>query len=264
MPPAAHLEIPIAWLLNYVLLLARVSGFVVLVPIPGLRQAPATARIVLAATLAFVLAPLASGPADPGLLNSPAIAWRLAGLVVSEGVLGLAVGLAVSILIDAFGTAAQMLGFQAGYSYVNLVDPNTQVDASILNVMLVLLSSLLFFAFDLHLHVIRALTLSLREWPLGHFVTKPGDALLMVELGASALETAVRVALPIVAVLLLVDLTLGLLNQVNSRMQLLTLSFPAKIIAAIALLYPALLLMPRSFHDLASETFEVITAVVKR
>jgi flagellar biosynthetic protein FliR len=264
MPLAVSLDIPALWLLDYVLLLARVSGFVVLVPIPGLRQAPAVARVLLAATLALVLAPLASGPADPALLDSSAVVWTLAGMVLSEGVLGLAVGLAVGILLDAFGTAAQMLGFQAGYSYVNLVDPNTQVDASILNVLLVLLGSLLFFSFDLHLHVIRALTLSLREWPLGHFVTKPGDALMMVELGGSALETAVRVALPIVAVLLLVDLTLGLLNQVNSRMQLLTLSFPAKIIAAIALLSPVLPLLPRSFHDLAAETFEVMTAVVKR
>lgn len=264
MPLAANLDIPAVWLLNYVLLLARVSGFVALVPIPGLRQAPAAARVALAATIALVFAPLASGPADPALLNSGAIVWRLAGMAVSEGVLGLAVGLAVGILLDAFGTAAQMLGFQAGYSYVNLVDPNTQVDASILNVLLVLLGSLLFFSFDLHLHVMRALTLSLREWPLGHFVTKPGDALMMVELGGSALETSVRMALPVVAVLLLVDLTLGLLNQVNSRMQLLTLSFPAKIIAAIALLYPALLLMPRSFHDLATGTFEAITVVVKR
>ncbi len=264
MPLAVNLDIPAIWLLNYVLLLVRVGGFIVMVPMPGLRQAPATARIVLAATLAFVLAPLASGPANPELLNSEAAPWRLAGMILSEGVLGLAVGLGVAILLDAFGTAAQMLGFQAGYSYVNLVDPNTQVDASILNVLLVLLSSLLFFCFDLHLHVLRVLTRSLREWPLGHFVTTPADALRMVALGGVALETAVRVAFPVVAVLLLVDLTLGLLNQVNSRMQLLTLSFPAKIIAGLALLFPALLLMPRSFHDLAVETFEVITAVVKR
>ena len=46
-------------------------------------------------------------------------------------------------------------------------------------------------------------------------------------------QTAVRLALPVIAVLLLIDLTLGLLNQINSRLQLLTLAFPVKIVAAL-------------------------------
>jgi flagellar biosynthesis protein FliR len=66
------------------------------------------------------------------------------------------------------------------------------------------------------------------------------------------------------AVLLLIDLTLGLLNQVNSRLQLLTLAFPAKIIGAVALLYPVVLLGPRLFYDLAEKTQQVINSLVSR
>ena len=77
-------------------------------------------------------------------------------------------------------------------------------------------------------------------------------------------QTAVRLALPVIAVLLLIDLTLGLLNQINSRLQLLTLAFPAKIVAALALLYPVTVVAPRLFHDLAVEVQRVISLIIER
>jgi flagellar biosynthetic protein FliR len=251
-------------LVNYLLVLARSAGFIVFLPFPGATAPPAAARIVLALTLAVLMAPHASGIADPAVLRGAGAVWLLAQLVVAEAALGVALGAATSLLLASFGLAAQILGFQAGYSYVNMIDPNTQVDASILNVLLALLSGLLFFAFDLHLYLLRAIFQSLEEWPLGYFFTRPADALMMVELGNEVFKTALRLAFPIVAVLLLIDLTLGLLNQVQSRLQMLTLAFPAKIIAATALAYPVLLLAPRLFHDLAESMLEVMQALIRR
>lgn len=254
-----------ALLLNYTLLLARSAGFVVFLPIPGLRGFPAPARIVLAVLLTMLGGPLAleMHNAD-GLLNNSAAPWLLAQMVLAEAVFGIGIGAAVALLLEAFGLAAQILGFQAGYSYVNMVDPTTQVDASILNVMVALLSSLLFFAFDLHLHLLRAWFASLSQWPLGSFFTRPVDALRMVHLGGLVFTTAVRLSFPVIAVLLLIDLTLGLLNQINGRLQLLTLAFPAKILGAVALLYPLLLTAPRLFHDLSERAYEVVWTLVQR
>ena len=258
------IDIPLPWLINALLLLARTAGLVTFVPLPGLRQFPALPKAVLALTLAVLLLPLARGTPDVGFLNEPSALLTLTGLIISEAVFGLAVGTAVALLLEVFGLAAQILGFQAGYSYVNMIDPTTQVDASILNVLFALLGSLLFFTFDLHLHVVRSIAASLESWPLGHFVTRPADALMMVRLGSSMIETAVRTAFPVMAVLLLIDLTLGLLNQVNSRLQLLTLAFPAKIVGAVAILYPVTLVAPRLVHNLAEEAQQVILALVHR
>ena len=258
------LEFSTAWLINAVLVLARVAGIVALAPIPGLRQSPAQTKIILALGLTALFTPLAWGRADAAFPHTSGAVWTLAGWVAAEAVFGLTVGVGVALLLEAFGLAAQVLGFQAGYSYVNMVDPTTQVDASIPNVMLTLLGSLLFFAFDLHLFVIGALAESFHRRPLGSWSTSPLDGMMMIRLGGLVFQTAVRLALPVMAVLLLIDLTLGLLNQINSRLQLLTLAFPAKIVAAMALLYPVTLVAPRLFHDLAVETQRVISLLIER
>ena len=87
---------------------------------------------------------------------------------------------------------------------------------------------------------------------------------MVTRLGGAVFETGVRLAFPVIATLLLIDLTLGLLNQVNSRLQLLTLAFPIKILAAIALIHPLLRLSARLFYDLAEKTQFVIESLVNR
>jgi flagellar biosynthetic protein FliR len=259
------LQISTTLLVNYTLLLARSAGFVVFLPVPGMNSFPVPARIALAVMLTVLAGPLAVGVADVGvILDDEAAVWVLCKMIVAEAALGAAVGAAVALLLEAFGLAAQILGFQAGYSYVNMVDPTTQVDASILNVMIALLSSLMFFTFDLHLHLLRAWFTGIENWPLGSFFTRPADGMRMIALGGMVFETAVRLSFPVVAVLLLIDLTLGLLNQINGRLQLLSLAFPAKIVGGMALLYPLLLLAPRLFHDLSERAYEVVWTIVRR
>lgn len=262
MNPALELRLPALWLVHYGLLLARMAGLATFLPLPGLQRAPAMPKVVLAAALALVMQPLAGTAVGMEVFDPASGVWLLAKLLASETALGLALGAALRLLIEAFGLAAQALGFQAGYSYVNMVDPTSEVDASILNVLFALLAGLLFFALDLHLFAVRVLADSLQTIPLGGFATRPAHAAAMIRLSADMVAYAVRLALPVVGLLLLIDLTLGLLNQVHPRMQLLTLAFPAKIIAATAALYPVLRSAPRVFASFAERVAEWATALV--
>ena len=154
--------------------------------------------------------------------------------------------------------------FDLAVSYVNMVDPTSQVDASILNVIFALLANLLFLATDLHLFALEALVDGLRIHPLGAFSTTPADAAAIIMLGGYMLEAAVRLALPVMAVLLLVDLTLGLLNQVHSRMQLITLSFTLKLVAGTAVIYLMLPTAPKVFDFMAEHGAEVVIGLLRR
>lgn len=261
MNPAIELRLPALWLVHYGLLLARTAGIVVFLPLPGLQRVPATPKIVLAAALAFLMTPLADVAVGMEIFDPASGVWLLARRLAAEAALGLAIGVAFRLLTETFGLAAQALGFQAGYSYVNMVDPTSEVDASILNVLFALLAGLLFFALDLHLFAVRVFANSLEAFPLGAFATEPVHAAALIRLSADMVAFALRLALPVIGLLLLIDLTLGLLNQVHPRMQLLTLAFPAKIIAAAAALYPVLLSTPRVYESFAERVAEWLLAL---
>ena len=243
----------------FLLVLARVAGVVTFLPLPGTSLFPATSKVVVSLLLAALLLPLAAVRAP-----HPAGLWTLGVWMLREAGFGVAVGVALQFLTEMLGLAAQMLGFQAGYSYINAIDPATQVDATILNILLTLVGGLLLFAFDLHLHVIRALAVSLETIPLGEAALPPQAALRLARLGAAVFETAMRLAIPVIALLLLLDLALALLSYVNGRMQLLTLSFPIKMLVTMVSLYAILPMVPRLFHQLARQSLELVYQLVRR
>lgn len=246
-------------LIGFLLVLARVGGVLALAPLPGARLFPTPAKLALAVLLAAALAPLAGVRIPtPGGLGTLTV-W-----IMGEAGFGLAVGLSLHLLSEMLGMAAQLIGFQAGYSYINTIDPATQVDATILNVLLAMMGGLLFFAFDMQLHVVRALAMSLEATPLGEFVVEPATAWRLVKLGAAVFETAFRLAFPVVAVLLLLDLSLALLSYVNSRMQLLTLAFPIKMVVTIFGLTLILGAVPRLYQSLARQSLAVIYQLAGR
>ena len=120
-----QLDIPAAWLVNYGLLLLRTSTLVLFVPLPGARQTLRATKVAVAMMLGFVLAPHAS--VGPGIdaITSAAAPWLLAEAVLAEVALGASIGVAYRLVLESFSLAAQILGFQAGYSYVNMVDPTS-------------------------------------------------------------------------------------------------------------------------------------------
>lgn len=259
-----EISLPAALLSNYALLLSRMAVFVVFVPIPVMRASLAPTKIVLALALTILTAPLAMSELDAGVIVSAGVPWALFKALAAEATLGAALGIAMRLMLEAFGLAAQALGFQAGYSYVNMVDPTSQADASILNVIFALTADLLFLATDLHLFVLKTLIDSLKVHPLGSFTTRPADVGAVIALGGYMFEAGVRLALPVMAVLLLIDLTLGLLNQVHSRMQLITFSFTLKLIGGTAVIILMLPVAPKVFEFMAQRGMEVVVGFLSR
>ena len=50
------------------------------------------------------------------------------------------------------------------------------------------------------------------------------------------LSTGLRLALPIIAVLMMVDISLALIGRVNAQLQLMTIAFPVKMMVGLSML----------------------------
>jgi flagellar biosynthetic protein FliR len=74
-------------------------------------------------------------------------------------------------------------------------------------------------------------------------------------LGSLLFSTGVRLALPIVALLVMVDVALALLGRLNSQLQLLSLAFPAKMLTALLVLSWLAALFPRILRELSSHAW---------
>ncbi len=217
---------------GFLLALARVGAVFAFVPFAGWRSATEPARIVFVLAITLALEPHwpKVAPAGMPLMN-------LVLRAIGETTIGLAVGVAVALLIEAFVMGAQLIAIQAGYSYASTVDPSSQADSNVLQALSQLFATLLLLSFDADRYLIRVmastlalgaeLTASESMWQQWH---------RLMDLGAHVWVAALRLSAPLLLLLLLVDLALSCMGRINTHLQLLSVAFPLKILATIAFL----------------------------
>jgi flagellar biosynthetic protein FliR len=229
-------------LLGFLLTLVRVSGVFLFVPLPGVNSVLSPARVMLSMGMTIALF-----PEWPNVANEPSIGLFILWILV-EASLGIGIGLAVAFISEALLVGAQTMGLQAGYGFATTIDPNSQADSTVLVTFAQLAAGLLFFATGLDREVLRIFARSLELYPAGSFVLTRGAAMQVLKVGSAMFSTGLRLALPMIAVLTMIDISLALLGRVNAQLQLLTIAFPVKMIVALMLLGWLALLFPVLFR----------------
>src|ERR1700736_3216229 len=253
----AEPALPAALLYGFLLVLARISGIFIFIPLPTFKNGPSAAKIVLALALTLALFPL-----WPKVNPVPASILQIAGWVLAEAAIGLAAGLAVAFIIEGIYIAAQAISIQAGFSYAAMVDPNTQADSTVLIVVAQLMAGLLFFCLGLDRRLLEILAHSLQTHPPGSLPLSRSGVDTVAMLGSGAFSTGLRLVLPVMTLLFLIDLSIGLLGRLNSQLQLVALAFPIKMVAALAALSLLVLLIPKIYQQSAGVAFGALAKVL--
>jgi flagellar biosynthesis protein FliR len=245
--------IPASLLYGFLLVLARISGVFVFLPLPGLEAGPGVAKITLSMILTFGMY-----SQWPVLNPLPTSMMQLAGLMIAEAAIGLAIGLAVAFIIEAITFAAEAISTQAGFEYASMIDPNTQADSTVLLVLAQLTAGLVFFAMGFDRLLLTILSRSLETHPPGAFVASRAGVEALVMLGSNIFTTGLHLALPVMTLLFLIDLSIGLLGHLNSQLQLIALAFPVKMFAALVALSLLVLLIPKIYQQLGEASFTTL------
>jgi flagellar biosynthetic protein FliR len=217
---------------GFLLVLARVAGLFGAIPVPGARSMADPARVGFVLALAASLAPL-----SPAV--RPAGAGQIALWLAGELVLGLAVGLLAGFVAEMLVFAAQSVALQAGFAYASTIDPTSQADSSVLQVLSQLAANLLFFSAGLDHAAVRAIARSLETVPPGSLWDGWSALPAIQAAGGAMLDLGLRLALPVAGLLLLADLALALSSRLQAQLQLLSMAFPLKMLLALAVLATA-------------------------
>lgn len=247
---------PVEQVLTPLLLLARVGGIFAFVRMPGSTGSPEMAKVALTIAITAALLPVA-----PAAVEVPGIGG-LAAAILREAALGIGIGVALAITLEALVLMAQIAGLQAGYGYASTIDPTTEADSGILQVLTQLVAMLLFFATGLHRELIRAIARSLETVSLGGYAGTAGHAAAVIQLGAAMVSTGLRIALPVVVMLMLLDIAVALAGRVSANLQLLSIAFPAKMLLALIVLAALAASLPSLFSKWSGDGLAVMKVLI--
>jgi len=217
--------IPVEQFQTFLVVAARVSGFVSAIPVYATAQTPARVKVGLAMGCSLALFPLMAGSV-PKLSFAP-IPFTL--LIVSELLLGLLLGLVARLIFTSVEFGATVIGFQMGFAAANVFDPSNQRQVALLSQFQNVFAILIFLAIDGHHVFLRTAVMSYEVLPPG-LTNFSGEAVpYLMQLAAHMFAIGVQFSAPVLAVLLLSGLILGALARVFPQMNVFLLSFPINI-----------------------------------
>lgn len=241
----------IPFLFAYVEATTRMAALVLMVPIPYLRATPVPAKIFFGAMLALLLVPSWPRETAANLSVAGLLARSLAG-VAAVAVTACAVNLAMELFV----TASRLVGLNAGFGYASTIDPSTQADSGVLDVVGSLFASLLVVTLGFDRPILLALARS------ADTLTLPSDATLpaMTALLSYVWTAALRLAMPVLALLLVTDLILALGAKLQAQLQLISLSFPVKMLLSFFLLASCIPVWPGLLEQAFHQAFQILAA----
>jgi flagellar biosynthesis protein FliR len=195
----------------------RVSGLMIFAPVFGSAALPMRIKAVLVIALTAVLYSALSGRA--GFIWVPQ--WPL--VVVDELLIGMALGLAANLLFEAVQLAGQVLSVQMGFSLVNILDPQTQAESTVLAMFHQTVAVLVFLGLNVHLALVRVLAESFEYLPVESARVSPAFATATLKLGGALFSLGVQFAAPVVAATLVADVIIGLMGKSSPQMPLMLL-----------------------------------------
>lgn len=232
------------------LLLVRAGMVFGTAPVFGGTAAPTSLKIVLSVTMALVLLPIVSIPGTVG-------PGQLTFVIAREVAIGLALAMAVRVLIAGAELAGQLAGFQLGLSFAAIVDPQTGVRSNVLAMMNGMLALFTFFGINGHHMMIRALARSYTELPIGTGGLDGSLAALVSRMFGLIFLLGAQLAAPLVIVLVVVELVLGLIVRAAPAMNLMVIGFPLRLLVGLMALAISVQLVPLLVSRVAAPAFDL-------
>ncbi len=242
------------WFILFSLVFARVGGLTMTAPIYGASGVPLQVRVLLAAALALLVAPLEWH--GGGVHFGGPVSYLM--LLGCEAAIGACLGLGVLVFLHGMTLAGQLIGQASGLGMAEVFDPALDENVPLFSRLLLLVALCVFLCIGGHRLVMAGLLDTFRAIP-------PGSGALPASLGEGfttlvslSFSLAIRVAAPAVTALLLATLILGLIGRTLPQLNVLALGFGLNALLAFAALGLSLGVAAWAFQDQIQPAMEVI------
>jgi len=223
-----------AYVTFYMLAAVRVLGAIAFNPMLGSARVPMFGRVGLGLFATLVLFPV-GGP-----FEAPASVGPLE--VGGELLVGLMAGFAITLVFGAVQFAGGLIAQNSGFSFAQTINPVFE-HGGVIETFFSAFALLVFIEINGHHLFLIGLRQLFDVVPVGEVTQLPGSLNGLMELSAGLFSAGLKLALPVMAALLLADLAVGLLARVAPQFNLFMLEMPVKMLLgllALALAMPVM------------------------
>ncbi|MFD2112953.1 flagellar biosynthetic protein FliR [Thiorhodococcus fuscus] len=209
----------------------RISAMLLVAPVFGGRNVNARVRLGLGLLLALIVA--------PDLKPVPEIdPLSLDGLVVAvhQVIIGAAMGFVVQLVFAALVLAGESIAMSMGLGFASALDPVSGIQVPLISQFYTVLATLIFLALNGHLVLIDLLLRSFQTLPIASGGISTDDLWAVVRFASAMYSSALLIAIPAVASLLLINISMGVVTRAAPQLNIFAVGFPVTLFAGFIII----------------------------
>lgn len=209
---------------NWMLVFARISAFLLVLPFFSATNFPITMRVALGALTALLLSPMM--PANP---LARLEMFSVVGVMVQEVGVGLLLGFVARMVFYAADLAGNFISTEIGLNLGQIFNPMAGGSSQIPGTILFFLAAIVMLSLDLHHWVLMGFARTYEVLPMGNVHLSGALFDTVLSHTSRIFIVALQICAPVLAVSFVVTVVFAVLSRAVPQMNVFVLSFPFRI-----------------------------------
>lgn len=215
-----------AYFLGIFLIFLRLSTFFIISNVFYPKGTPNVFKIALAMLISYFI----TSTIDISIVLNINSNYSLLMSLVNEIMTGAILGFVVNTLFNVVKMAGGFMDMQLGLSMMNMVDPNTNTQTTLLGTISYYIAAVIFFTVNGHHMLIKCLQTSFDVVGIGQSIVFDDTFYLVLQSFIKFFIIGVRIALPIILIAIITDLTMSLVARTVPTINVMILGMPVRIV----------------------------------
>jgi len=215
----------VSWIGTYMWTLTRIAALFAIAPIFSSRNVPGKVKLGFAVVLTMVIAPTIPKAPMVAVFSGDMLLITLHQILI-----GFAMGLSLQMIFGMFVIGGQVVAYQMGLGFSQMVDPQTGLQVPVISQFYIVVLTLIFLAIDGHLIMIEVLAGSFFSMPIRPNGITVDSMWQLVNWGGQMYLGGVKIALPAIASILLINLTFGVITRSAPQFNIFSVGFPVTMV----------------------------------
>ncbi|NRA83369.1 MAG: flagellar biosynthetic protein FliR, partial [Gammaproteobacteria bacterium] len=159
-------------------------------------------------------------------------------LIIAQQILiGIALGFMSLLVMQTFVLAGQIIGMQTSLGFASMVDPASGQQVPVVGQFFLLLATLIFFAVDGHLAMIKMVMLSFETLPIGTTGLSQLTFDKISRWGGWLFTASLAMSMSAIVALLTINFSFGILTRAAPQLNIFAIGFPVTMLAGLTILW---------------------------
>lgn len=244
-------------LMLFSLVSMRMAGLIFLNPVFGRRNVPNNIKAAFTFTLTLMVYTYAEGT----LVETPS-SLIYGFLLLKEFAVGYVLGYVMELFFFVITYAGTIIDFQIGMSMSQVYDPQTNAQIAMTGTLYQIFYTLIFFAVDGHLVLMKILLTSGEIVPYGEVAFTQGLALAILDVFRECVVLAIRFSFPLLAMEFLVQIAVGIMMKLSPQINIFVTNIQIKIAVGFLMLLLLVTPMKGYLEGLLDQMLETIQEIL--